>query len=340
MKNISVGSMARLGLGIAVAGFFVWLIARSVDMAELGAALAEANSGWIALAIVFFLLGYACRITRWRIMLRRSNPEIGWITCAIPFMGSIAANNVLPFRAGDALRALAFSGWMGVPTASVIATLLVERLLDLLSLLIALGLVLVIFDLGSSAPAALVGISGTGLIGVGLAVMALLLFPQIMEPLVRLLIRMVNRVVSANAGVRLSGISDKVFDTLRHLSQGPRMALLVLWSAAVWGLEGAVFWAAAHAVPSLETPVAGWLALPVGTLATLLPSTPGYIGTFDFFVIKAMEVMGNPAVAAAAFAVLVHFILWLPATLIGGACMAYWGLRRRSPPSSPRQESR
>jgi len=337
MKPAPHRQSIRLIFGIAVTGFFVWLILRSVEMENLVQALSQARPGWIAAAFGFLLAGYACRITRWRIMLRHDNPDIGWMICAVPYMGSIAANNVLPFRAGDALRALAFSGWLGVPTPAIIATLLVERLLDLISLLIALGLVLLIFDLGSGASGALVGLSGTGLIGIGLAVMAMLLFPQMVKPLVQLLLQLVSG-LSAGLGLRLRGMSDKIFGTLRHLARGPRMALLVMWSAAVWTLEGAVFWASAQAIPSLSAPLAAWLALPVGTLSTLLPSTPGYIGTFHFFVIKAMEVLQNPPVAAAAFAVLVHLVFWLPVTLIGSSCLAYWVLVRRPSSNFPIQK--
>jgi uncharacterized membrane protein YbhN (UPF0104 family) len=65
-------------------------------------------------------------------------------------------------------------------------------------------------------------------------------------------------------------------------------------------------------------PLAGWLALPVGTLATLIPSTPGYVGTFDYFTVKAMTELGNTTAAATAYALLVHALLWLPPTLVGG----------------------
>lgn len=54
--------------------------------------------------------------------------------------------------------------------------------------------------------------------------------------------------------------------------------------------------------------------MPVGTLSTLLSSTPGYIGTFHYFVVPATELFGNTA-AAAAFALLAHLALWIPATI-------------------------
>jgi len=49
-----------------------------------------------------------------------------------------------------------------------------------------------------------------------------------------------------------------------------------------------------------------------------LPGTPGHLGTFDFFAAEAMQAGGNAALAAAAFALLVHFVLWLPVTCAGG----------------------
>lgn len=322
--------LLRLALSFFFAGFFVWLIIRSVNGDELLDVLSQTRIEWIVIALGLFLAGYVCRIIRWRIMLLRDNPDLSWFICAVPFMGSIAANNVLPFRAGDLLRAVAFTNWLGVSKASTVATLLVERLLDLLSLLIILGTVLVMFELGSGSAGTLVGVSGTSLILIGLTVMAFLLFPQLFEPLVRIVVRGVAY-VSPSIAEKLTEFSENIFDTLRHLAQGPRMSLLVLWSAAAWGFEGAVFFASATALPAITDPQVSWLALPVGTLATLLPSTPGYVGTFDYFVIEAMEIMGNPVAAATAFALLVHLILWVPATLIGGGCLAYWSLRRHQP---------
>ena len=110
----------------------------------------------------------------------------------------------------------------------------------------------------------------------------------------------------------------KALETLFHLAQGGTMLRLIAWSVCAWLAEGCVFWLSALALPSIHAPLAGWIALPVGTLATLIPSTPGYVGTFDFFTVRAMTEMGNTQVAATAYALLVHTLLWLPPTVIGG----------------------
>lgn len=324
----------QLAISLSVAGFFVWLVVRNVDGAAMLRALRGALPGWIALGVGLFLLGYACRIVRWRIMLLRDNPAIGWAPIAVAFFGSIAANNVLPFRAGDALRVFGFTRYLGIPVSTLLATLLVERMLDLLALLVALGLALMLLPVGAAGLGGLIGASGGVLTAIGAAILALLLFPQLFEPLARFCLGLITRVSSGLAN-RLAPFVDNVFATLRHLSQGPRMLVLALWSGAAWAFEGAVFWAVARAVPAMSDPIAGWLAFPVGTLSTLLPSTPGYIGTFDFFVIKSAELLGNGASAAAAFAVLVHLVIWLPATVIGGLALLFWNLSGSANSAAP-----
>ncbi|MEM8919703.1 MAG: lysylphosphatidylglycerol synthase transmembrane domain-containing protein [Pseudomonadota bacterium] len=320
--------MLQLIIGIAVAAIFVALIARRVEGGDLLLAIGQANFSLILLAVCIFLTGYACRIARWRSMLLQDNPALRWRDCSGPFMASIAANNVLPFRAGDALRAFAFSKSLKVPKSALLASLLVERLLDLLSLLLALGICLYLFDLDETVSGNLVNLGAFGIIGLGLVVMLLLLFPRIFQPPTQLAIRLAAKVAPGLAE-RLLDFTDRLFATLRQLAHGPRMAALIAWSALVWGLEGAVFWVIAFGVPGMIVPVAGWLALPVSTLATLLPSTPGYVGTFDFFAIAAVEAMGNPTIAATAYALIVHLVLWLPPTLIGGAFFLFWIAKRK-----------
>jgi uncharacterized membrane protein YbhN (UPF0104 family) len=113
------------------------------------------------------------------------------------------------------------------------------------------------------------------------------------------------------------------------------MVRLVAWSLIVWLAEGCVFWFVGLALSSISTPEAGWLALPVGTLATLIPSTPGYVGTFDYFTVRAMTAMGNNAVASTAYALLVHVLLWSPPTLVGGLYLLLHPTRKQNKSEAP-----
>lgn len=304
----------RTLVGVGCAALFLWLILRHLSVDELGQALAGALPHWVLAALLAFGAGYACRIQRWRLMLNQDNPGLRWRQCAGPLLASFAANNVLPFRAGDVLRSFAFSRQLGTSSGVVIATLFVERLLDLLMLLLVLGGALAWFGLETSRFA---GVGGSVLLAAALAILLLLLWPGLFAPLARGAGRLAARLMP-RLGARLLDEIDKSLVTLQHLAQGATMIKLVLWSGLAWLAEGGVFWGAALALPSLAAPLAAWLALPVGTLATLIPSTPGYVGTFDFFTVRAMTALGNGAAAATAYALLVHVLLWLPPTVVGG----------------------
>ena len=304
----------RFALGTLLAILFIWLIARQINLDELKKAFAGITTSWAIAGLVVFSVGYACRIERWRLMLNRDNPSLQWSHCAGPLLGSFAANNVLPFRAGDVLRAFAFNDRLGVSSGIVVATLFVERLLDLLMVLVLLGVVLALFGLDVSGFA---GVGSAALIAIAIGILLLLLFPQLFAPVAIVSGKFVAR-VAPKLGKKLLDEINKSLVTLVHLAKGDTMIRLVAWSLAAWLAEGCVFWFAALALSSIATPAAGWLALPVGTLATLIPSTPGYIGTFDYFTVRAMSALGNNTVASTAYALFVHVLLWLPPTLIGG----------------------
>lgn len=304
----------RFWFGFGLAILFLWLIVRKIGFSELAGAITEARLPVIGFAVVIFFAGYACRIERWRVMLAIDKPELRWSACAGPLMASVAANNVLPFRAGDLVRAFGFNRRLGITVATSLTTLLVERLLDLL--------MIVLFMVGVSAFFS-VDLSRYFLFGflilssAGFVILFLLLFPSVFKPLAFGAAKFVSR-LRLSLGDKIQTGLVKVFTALDHTSSGHVMGKLIFWSLLAWLAEGFVFLLVALSLSSLSHPQASWLALSLGTLATAIPGTPGYVGTFDFFVAKAMNMLGNPEAASAAFAFLVHIVLWLPPSLAGG----------------------
>lgn len=304
--------IARLLLGLGFAALFAWLTLRHLDLERIGEVLRGARLPHLAAAVLLLAAGYACRIARWRLMLLQGNPLLAWRDCAGPLLAGFAANNVLPFRAGDLMRAFAFNRRLGTRAAEVAATLFVERLLDLLMMLALLGAALWWFG---ADVARLLGVGGPLLLAAAGVVLVVLLRPQVLRPLAVLASGMSARLPAAG---RLQSAMAEAMGTLSHLAQGHTMPALLGWSAAAWLLEGGVYLMVAAALAGLAAPQGAVLALPVGTMSTLIPSTPGYVGTFDFFTARAMGLAGNEASASAAFAFLAHFVLWLPPTVAGG----------------------
>lgn len=306
--------VVRIGVGLLCAAVFAALIVRQTSVDALRTAFAGATFWWVVVGFGAFAGGYASRIARWRLMLLADNPALTWRACAGPLLGSFAINNVVPLRAGDVLRTFAFCDRLGVSSGTVLASLFVERLLDLLLVLLLLGAALWHFKVQASVVA---GVGSVALLLLALGIILLLLCPGLFAPVAAWTGTRIER-VAPRAGLTVRLEIDKAMRTLKRLAHGGTMLRLLAWSAAAWLGEGLLFCCAALALPSVTQPAAAWLALPVGTLATLIPGTPGYIGTFDYFAARALALGGNDAAAATAFALLVHAMLWLPPTLVGG----------------------
>jgi uncharacterized protein (TIRG00374 family) len=292
---MTVRKSIRLAFGLALAFLFLWLMLRQIKPEDIAHAFADTRPTWIVAALIALACGYAARIERWRLMLERDNAGSKWRNCAGPLLGSFAVNNVLPFRAGDVLRSFAFNNTLGTTSGVVVATLFVERLLDLLMVVVLLGAALAGFGMETARFA---GIGGVVLLAGAAAILLLLLYPGFFAPFALALGKLAIR-LSPQFGRKICDEIDKSLVTLRHLARGNTMIKLTSWSLLVWLAEGCVFWFTALALPSIASP-------------------PGYVGTFDYFTVHAMTELGNTTAAATAYTLLVHALLWLPITLVGG----------------------
>lgn len=304
----------RLSISLILTFIFLFLFLHQIDVFDIIETMKNANLSLLCIAIVVFFIGYACRIERWRIMLTQENANISWQCCAGPMMASIAANNVIPFRAGDLIRAFAFNKRLGISATTSITTLVVERLLDLLMIVLFFGGFLIYFGVDSSK---YIGIGGIAVIIVAILIFTIILFPSFFK----LLAFKINKIIN-NVSPRLGGILqaelEKVFLALEYMSKGHIMSKLLMWSFVAWTAEGCVFWLVALSLPLITNDLAAWLSFAVGTLSTAIPSSPGYVGTFDYFTAQSMIALKNSPAASTAFAFLVHAIIWIPVTIAGG----------------------
>ena len=76
-------------LGLLLSVVFIWLLSKNLNLQKLLNNFEQANLFFILLSIIFFHIGYACRIERWRIMLIQKNPELKWNKSSGPFMASL-----------------------------------------------------------------------------------------------------------------------------------------------------------------------------------------------------------------------------------------------------------
>jgi uncharacterized protein (TIRG00374 family) len=306
----------QFAIGVGVTGAFLWLLLSRLDTDQLLDAIGRTTALPLLAGLALLTLDFGVRLLRWWWMLRLQGANLGPGGCVTPFFASIALNNLLPFRLGDAARAFAFRRHLGIGGGRLLGTLVVERLLDLLALL-SLFLVGLI---GADDNALPQGIARTAAFVAGGALVTLLLLMSLSRRIQARLPQWLGRLPGKYSGW-LEHQSGELLAVLVKLHTPKAMLQLVGFTFVAWFLEAGVFAAAASATASGASAFASLFAMTTGTLATLLPSTPGYVGTFDYFATAGWKAYGLRSEFAAANAVVAHLLLWLPLTIVGLALL-------------------
>ena len=324
-----------LALGITISAAFVWLIVKESRLEAFAGSVARLSLPFLLGSLGVLALGNAVRVVRWWWMLRALEPDLGLSRCVGPFLASVAVNNVVPFRAGDALRILGFRDQLNSPPMRVLGTVVVERILDVAVLLGVLAVCLAGVSDGVLPPT-LANLAGwLFVLCVGGAVVLVWLAPRLAD---------LRHQSPSGRFARLAGRRwPAVAEQLGHLGDAlviarhlPRALVLVGLSILGWVLEGAMFVVVAVAFGTDYMSGAPWLSLAAGTLATVIPSSPGYVGTFDYFAAQGFAAYGSPISQAVAFAVTVHALLWVGLTLAGAPFAVLRALALRRNPKAKR----
>jgi len=255
------------------------------------------------LAISFLLVGYLIRIHRWQLMLNTQNPKIGWTTICFPYFISFSLNNLIPLRAGDIYRIYSLKRY-GKTLQLVTSTLITERLLDIIIIFLFFCFFVFKFNLLHEA------LTSKILMFFSLAIsMAIIL--------IILGIKLKDKKIKIVAIQKIKKLLESIFLEVSKILRPNKTGLLMTLSFFAWSFECLSYYFAALSIKFLAFPTSAFFAFPVGTLSTLIPSSPGYLGTFDFFVIKSMELLGNTYESSSLYSILIHTILWFPITIIG-----------------------
>ena len=308
---------ARPLLGLIISSLLLWQLFAHIDLEKLRTTLWAAKAWPIALGLCAVAAGFGLRALRWHAMVAHFTPSVRLQATATAFLSSFALNNTLPLRAGDLARTFMYAKELQTSPATLAATLLIERLLDAatLVLLFCLGLWWIPAE---KIPAAWMGwVQQLGAIFTAAALaglVALFLLPKMVMWALRYF-------EHTSKGAKLKAVVVQ-FGAAFGLLRSPALVLkLLALSLLSWALEGCVFLAVAHALGMVLPGYAPWFALSTATLATLIPGTPGHLGTFDYFAVLGFSLYGINRTDGASMALLIHLLLWLPVTVVGGVLL-------------------
>jgi uncharacterized protein (TIRG00374 family) len=305
--------LAGLALGVPVSGLFLWLAIRGSDLGKVRAELGDARIGPLALAAAAFVVVYAAQAERWRRIA--AVRTVGWLTFAEMVVSSVACNNIMPARVGDLLRAR----WLGrrarVPAGRALATVVLDRACDLL----------VLFALLLSTLPEVAGSGWSYRIAFG--TLALLLALAVLLVFARAYTRRRARARLASRSLARRIVRD-VVEGLAEPMGRRRLAAAIVLSAVAWlAFAGAAIGVARSVGIHLDV-VDALFATAVINLGVAIPSSPGFVGTYQWLGVASLGLAGIDRSRALAFAILLQAIWYVPTTLVGGGVLAARGVRR------------
>lgn len=321
MSTVRRYLLTALGVGISVAAV-VWLGSR-FDFHEVAASLRSASLAVLAPLPLLVLVSFALRAQRWRIIVEHEPPVRYWPSFRALMMGYLA-NNLLPARAGDLFRALELGRTETISRAKVLATLVTERTAELVFMLVLLSLVLISYPaLPPWLKQAGLGIATLTAIAVGLLVVA----HSMGQGFVPRLHSLISRLLPRRLGERFEEIAYSGLAGIAGMFRPSRAAGFIFLTTLIWAVEVAVVFLIAWAMGIELPPGNALFVLLAIAIGTMVPSSPGFIGTYEFFGVAALAIVGVTGTAALACIVALHVVTLLGSTLIGAVC--FW-LRPRS----------
>lgn len=320
----------KLVVAIAVSALCVWISMKDVALVEVWNALRRANYGGFAATMALTIFGFWLRAVRWRSLIAAPRPLSTDSLFSATMIGFMA-NNVLPFRLGEFVRPWALARRESLSKTTLLATVVVERAVDMLTLLGILGIALLVHPISGETEGGRMVQAGAGVLL--LLCLALTAFVVLLESQPRL----AHAVIGALTGFLPGGVRDRIRKAVAHFLEGlslfrdlPRLLWVFLLSFVMFGVYAlalsVAMWSLAIGVPWYG----GLIMLVVTAIGIMVPAAPGYIGTLNLACIAGLALFGVGKDVAAPFSWFYFASQWLPITAVGLFYLNREGLSLRS----------
>ncbi len=301
-------TFARVFIGVAASAFLGWLAVRGLDWGQVLEAFSGVSITMMALSMLVFMIANYLRAVRWRVLFVDGTVSTNRLF-VVQNIG-IGLNNVVPVRvASEAVQVAILSLRDSVRPSVALATVGMERVLDLVVSAVILGIALVLIPEMDRFAVYIWG-------AIGIAIASVV----------------VVRVLAwSSAGVdwveRISFLAEFLSAVKDLERERTRLAVSTVVTLAYWLLVGVTAWLIADSISLSITPVVA-TAVIMGTIyfATAVPAAPAAIGTFEFAVVYVLELFGVSRESGFGFAVITHAVFFLPPTIIAAVFLPREGI--------------
>lgn len=302
----------RFWLGVAISVVFLVYALRGQNLPEVWEGLRHANYLWLIPGIIVYFGAVWLRAYRWKYLLRPIK-SVGMRSLlpvvTIGYMG----NNVFPFRAGEVIRAYVLKRKESVSASASLGTILVERIFDGITMLVFVFAVLPLVPTNEFL-SQLLPFMSLFFFGALLAFFLIASSPSRAE---RVYQWMVARLVPGRFRAQVVGLLGKFLDGLQVLRSGRDMVFIMGISIILWLVETWKYWFVMQGFAFDQPFYVLVFTCAIVNLATTIPSTPGYLGTFEVAGIESLVLFGVARYTATSFMLALHAALWFPITAVG-----------------------
>ena len=315
LKLTNNSNRVKLLIGFIISAIFLYLAFRKVNINQLISAFAIINYWYLIPATLVFFLSLWLRAYRWGVFfkpIREMSMKSLYSALLVGYMG----NNIFPFKLGEFIRAYYIGKFEGISKTESFATIVIERVLDILTILIILGFTLFLQPLPSY-------IKTGGLILFFLCCITILfLFFLIMKTDITIhFYQIITGKLPKKLSLRGEYIIKALSNGLIILKKRQYFFKITIITVGIWFfyiiiiqmLIVAFDFNLVYRVPV----IACVTILVMSGISVSVPSSPGYIGTFHYLVMQSLVLYKVSDSEALSFAIVYHALNTIPVTILG-----------------------
>jgi len=304
--------------GIGISLFLLYFLFRKIDFFQLLLVLKSLDSRYLAAALLITFVSYSLRAVRWHYLLLPQKKASPWNLLSATII-CYMANNLLPARLGEFVRAYLLAEKENLEPSSVFATLVLDRLFDGFSVLVILVITFFTVKLPSGMEKVQQGLATGGYVtlGIYIAVIVFLLFlKRATVPTLRL-VSVILAPFPKKFSSTIIPLLGSFISGIRLTSKPKELFALVftsalIWTTATWSVDLILM------AFRIDLPInASMFILVFPVFAVMVPASPGYIGTYHAACMYGLMAFNVPKELALSVAIVMHSISFFPVILIG-----------------------
>lgn len=305
----------KIIFGLLISFGFLLLAFRQLDFHQMKGAFLQANYWLLLPSLLIIFTSHWLRSWRWQYLL---NPiqrvPVRHLFSAL--LIGYAANDILPAHLGEFLRAYLVGRKRNIPASATLATIVVERIVDILSLVFIMALTLIIYPFPG-------WVKKSGYLMFAFAI-GLFVFLFLMKIYTHATMKFLGRMLKPfplKLTEKVESLSRSFLDGLKPMNSRLDYLIIFILSILIW----TCYWGALYLnfytfnlVADYDLNMtAGLVMLVITTISVVVPSSPGYVGTYHWLCQFSLELFQVPRAVGLTYAIVVHAINFFPVFLVG-----------------------